>query len=82
MQRTQLAGNTNVEKLPVLAPIGELAPGLGLNDRMVQVEARELGHAGRLGVFTIEARVAAEGAPGYGGRQGGELEDWRYCGCD
>lgn len=45
MQRTQLAGNTNVEKLPVLAPFGELAPGLGLNDGIVQVEARELRRA-------------------------------------
>ena len=45
MQRTQLAGNTNVEKLPVLEPIGKLAPGLGLNDRIVQVEACELGRA-------------------------------------
>ena len=44
VQRTQLVGNTNVEKLPVLAPFGELAPGLGLDDRMVKVEACKLGH--------------------------------------
>jgi predicted RNA-binding Zn ribbon-like protein len=67
MQRTQLAGNTNVEKLPVLAPFGELAPRLGLDDRMVKVETCELGCTWWLGTFTVETRVAAEGAPGYGG---------------
>jgi len=82
MQRTQIAGNTNVKKLPVLVSFGELAPGLGFDDRMVKVEARELGRACLLGVFTVEARVVAEGAPSYGGRRRGELEDWCYCGCD
>jgi hypothetical protein len=73
VQRAQLAGNANVEKLPVLVPFGKLAPGLGLDDRMVKVEARELGRAWRLGVFTVEARVVAEGAPGYGGRRRGRV---------
>ena len=81
VKRTELTGNTNVEELPVLAPVRELAPRLGLDDRVVQVEPGEFGRARRLGVFAIEARVVAKEVPGYRGRRRGLLEDWCYCWC-
>ena len=69
VKRTELTGNTNVEKLPVLAPVREPAPRLGLDDRLVHVEPGEFGRTRGLGVFAVEARVLAEEAPGCKGRR-------------